>query len=138
MDNDTETRKLDANSQWRSTAVETAGWYGSSQCRLHALRYTLPGLGAGRVETDWFAFDSEFRYILQPGDSIGAASGNPIGQVFFVRREPLTFRTGSDQEVASFQANFDRYQEEKRADQITIPSGFRYSPAYAKRMKGTW
>ena len=90
-----------------------------------------------RVETDWFSFDTEFRYVLQPGDSIGAGSGDPIGQVFFVSREPFSLRAGSDQDSSSFQANFDKYQAEKRANQVETSSGFRYSPVYAKRMKGT-
>ncbi len=90
-----------------------------------------------RVETDWFSFDSEFRYILQPGDSIGAGPSDPIGQAFFVSREPITMRAGSDQDLASFQSSFDSYQEAKRANQAETSSGFRYSPVYTRRMKGT-
>jgi len=37
-----------------------------------------------RVETDWYAHDTEFRYVLQPGEGIPGAYNMPIGQVFFV------------------------------------------------------
>src|SRR5262245_10364722 len=89
-----------------------------------------------RVETDWFSLDTEFRYVLQPGDSIGAGHGDPIGQVFFVSREAFSLRAGSARESASFQESFDRFQAEKRADQMETSSKFKYSPVYTKRMKG--
>jgi hypothetical protein len=91
-----------------------------------------------RVESDWFAFDSEFRYVLQPGDSISAQRGNPIGQVFFVPRETLSLRRGSDEEVAAFGAKVEEYLKIKEGDQVETPYGLSYSPAYAKRMKGAW
>ena len=45
-----------------------------------------------RVETDWYVHDSEFRYVLQPGETISASHSMPIGQVIFVPREEITFR----------------------------------------------
>jgi hypothetical protein len=33
-----------------------------------------------RVETDWFVHDTEFRYVLQPGEAISASYNMPIGQ----------------------------------------------------------
>src|SRR5215470_16391104 len=41
-----------------------------------------------RVETDWYAHESEFRYVLQPGEGISVQHSLPVGQVFFVPREP--------------------------------------------------
>ena len=87
-----------------------------------------------RVETDWFAMESEFRYVLQPGDSLSAGPGDPVGQAFFVPREPVTARPASSEEQASFDEAFERYQRDKRAEEIQTPSGFRYSPAYSRRM----
>ena len=93
----------------------------------------LPVLSV-RVETDWFAFDSEFRYVLQAGDSIGAGPGDPIGQVFFVPRDSISLRKGTVEDSEIFQARFDKYQKEKRADHVQTPTGFKYSPVYQKRM----
>ena len=41
-----------------------------------------------RVETDWYAHESVFRYVLQAGEGITVEPSIPIGQVFFVPREP--------------------------------------------------
>ena len=45
-----------------------------------------------RVETDWYAHETEFRYVLQPGEGITLEHSIPIGQVFFVPREQITMR----------------------------------------------
>ena len=45
-----------------------------------------------RVETDWYAHETEFRYVLQAGEGITVEHSMPIGQVFFVPREPITMR----------------------------------------------
>ena len=53
-----------------------------------------------RVETDWYVHDTEFRYVLQPGETISASHSLPIGQVFFVPREEITLRDGTEEEIA--------------------------------------
>src|SRR5919106_5419600 len=45
-----------------------------------------------RVETDWYAHETEFRYVLQAGEGLTLEHSIPIGQVFFVPREPITMR----------------------------------------------
>src|SRR5258708_39541545 len=45
-----------------------------------------------RVETDWYAHDTEFRYVLQAGEGISGSHTMPIGQGGFVPREEITFR----------------------------------------------
>src|SRR5712671_5706091 len=52
-----------------------------------------------RVETDWYAHETEFRYVLQPGEGISAMQGLPIGQVFFVPREEITMRDCTEAEL---------------------------------------
>ena len=37
-----------------------------------------------RVETDWYPHETEFRYVLQPGEGINCSHNIPIGQAFFV------------------------------------------------------
>ncbi|HXP86085.1 MAG TPA: hypothetical protein VN841_15275 [Bryobacteraceae bacterium] len=50
-----------------------------------------------RVETDWFVHDTEFRYVLQPGETISASHNLPIGQLLFVPREEITLRDGTEE-----------------------------------------
>ena len=52
-----------------------------------------------RVETDWFAHESEFRYVLQPGEGFPGAHTMPIGQVFFVPREEVTLADCTAEEL---------------------------------------
>src|SRR4026208_1758990 len=42
-----------------------------------------------RVETDWYAHETEFRYVLQPGEGISAARHLPTGQDFSLPREQI-------------------------------------------------
>lgn len=88
-----------------------------------------------RVQTDWFAHQTEFRYVLQPGEAIHGAHNLPIGQVVFVPREEITFREGTAEELRAFhdaQADFAR---EKAAVTHATPYGLQYSPYYARRSK---
>jgi hypothetical protein len=89
-----------------------------------------------RVETDWYAHGTEFRYVLQPGDLLHVSATQPIGQVFFVPREEITLRDGSKDELAEFSRQWDDFDREKAADQVTAPYGLRYSPLYQKRRQG--
>ena len=45
-----------------------------------------------RVQTDWYAHETEFRYVLQAGEGITLEHSLPIGQVLFVPREEITMR----------------------------------------------
>jgi hypothetical protein len=89
-----------------------------------------------RVETDWFAHGTEFRYVLQPGDTFHVSATQPIGQVFFVPRDEITLRDGSKEEAAEFGRQWDAFIKEKASDQLTAPYGLRYSPLYQKRRQG--
>src|SRR5262249_18001337 len=89
-----------------------------------------------RVETDWYAHSTEFRYVLQPGDMIHVTATQPIGQVFFMPREEPTLREATKEELAEFSRRQDAFEQEKAADQLTAPYGLRYSPAYQKRRQG--
>ena len=54
-----------------------------------------------RVETDWYPHETEFRYVLQPGEGINCVQNIPIGQVFFVPREEITVRDCNEEEIAT-------------------------------------
>jgi hypothetical protein len=85
-----------------------------------------------RVQTDWYAHNTEFRYLLQPGEGVSATGTAPVGQVFFVPREEISLREASDDDVAQFRAAQREYWEEKARDQLTAPYGLNYSPHYRK------
>ena len=88
-----------------------------------------------RVETDWYVHDSEFRYVLQPGEAISASHGMPIGQVLFVPREDVTFRDGTEAEAAARQQANQRFFERKSGTTLTTPYGLEYSPHYLRESR---
>ena len=83
-----------------------------------------------RVETDWYVHDSEFRYVLQPGETISASHSLPIGQVIFVPREEITFRTGTKEEIAARHQSALTFYQEKAKTKLRTPYGLEYSPHY--------
>ena len=88
-----------------------------------------------RVQTDWYAHDTEFRYVLQAGEAIHAGHSLPIGQVFFVPREELTLRDGSEEELEAFRQAKRDFRRDKSAVTLTTPYGLQYSPHYARRSR---
>jgi hypothetical protein len=85
-----------------------------------------------RVETDWYVHDSEFRYVLQPGETISASYSMPIGQVMFVPREEITFRNGTEEEIASRHRFSQAFCDEKARTKLKTPYGVEYSPHYQR------
>jgi len=85
-----------------------------------------------RVETDWYAHDTEFRYVLQPGESLSASHNLPIGQVIFVPREEITLREGTKEELDARIESGAKFFKEKMATKIKTPYGMEYSPHYMK------
>jgi hypothetical protein len=75
-------------------------------------RPTMPSLSV-RVETDWFRQPTEFRYVLQKGDSISAEAHVPVGQVIFVPREEVTLTLASDDEGVQFERERQEYWARK-------------------------
>lgn len=88
-----------------------------------------------RVETDWYVHDSEFRYVLTNGEMITVSHNLPVGQVFFVPREPVTFRDGTEQEATERMARSKEFFEMKAAHKIKTPYGLEYSPHYQKKSR---
>jgi len=85
-----------------------------------------------RVETDWYPHDSEFRYVLQPGEGFSASHGMPIGQVLFVPRETVVFRDGTEEEIAARRTAKEAFHREKNAVTQKTPYGLEYSPHYLR------
>ncbi len=83
-----------------------------------------------RVETDWFPHESEFRYILQPGEGIAGSHSMPIGQVFFVPREEITLTPLTEEEEDAMREAKGAFFEEKAKHRVTTRYGLEYSPHY--------
>ncbi len=88
-----------------------------------------------RVETDWYAHETEFRYVLQPGEGITAAHSMPIGQVFFVPREEITLRDCTEQELQALSQSMETFSREKAAFKLTTAYGMTYSPHYLRQSR---
>ena len=88
-----------------------------------------------RVETDWYAHETEFRYVLQPGEGISGQHALPIGQVCFVPREEVTFRDCTADEIEAIKQSQDQFSRDKAAVTLSTPYGMQYSPHYARQSR---
>jgi hypothetical protein len=88
-----------------------------------------------RVETDWYAHETEFRYVVQPGEGISATHTMPIGQVFFVPRDEISLRDCSEEEVQALKESAEKFQRDKAAFKLTTAYGLQYSPHYLKQSR---
>ena len=88
-----------------------------------------------RVETDWYAHDTEFRYVLQPGEGITVAQSIPIGQVFFVPREEITMRNCTDAELQTIRESQKTFLHHKAEAAQQTSYGLTYSPHYLRESR---
>src|SRR5262245_13872704 len=88
-----------------------------------------------RVETDWYAHESEFRYVLQPGEGISVSHSMPIGQVLFVPREQITLRDWTEVELQDIRRSQEEFGREKTSAEITTSYGLPYSPHYLRQSR---
>jgi len=88
-----------------------------------------------RVETDWYAHETEFRYVLQPGDGITVAHSVPIGQVFFVPREEITMRDCTSEELEAIARSREEFSRHKAEVTQTTSYGLSYSPYYLRQSR---
>ena len=88
-----------------------------------------------RVETDWYAHETEFRYVLQPGEGITMEPTIPIGQVFFVPREPITMRPCTADELKAIEKSQEEFQQHKAAATQKTSYGLSYSPHYLRQSR---
>ena len=112
-----------------------AGWDTVYTAVLNMIeRPTAPVLVV-RVETDWYAHETEFRYVLQPGEGITATHSMPIGQVFFVPREEITLRDCTAEERQALDTSAEAFSREKAALTMTTAYGMPYSPHYLRQSR---
>src|ERR1700726_3792313 len=62
-----------------------------------------------RVETDWYAHETEFRYVLQAGEGISGSNSMPIGQVFFIPREEISMRDCTTEELLAIEQSAETF-----------------------------
>jgi hypothetical protein len=88
-----------------------------------------------RVETDWYAHETEFRYVLEPGEGISGSHTMPIGQVVFVPREEISFRDCTEAELDAIKESAAQFSRDKAAARVSTPYGMPYSPHYLKQSR---
>ena len=88
-----------------------------------------------RVETDWYTHETEFRYVLQPGEGITVEHSIPIGQVFFVPREEITMRQCTAEELKTIEASREEFHHHKAAATQQTSYGLSYSPHYLRQSR---
>jgi len=85
-----------------------------------------------RVETDWYTHETEFRYVLQPGEGITLSHTTPVGQVLFIPREEITFRDSTEAEIEELRKNQADFAHQKAAAAQKTPYGLTVSPHYLR------
>jgi hypothetical protein len=90
---------------------------------------------AVRVETDWYAHETEFRYVLQAGEAVSGERNLPIGQVLFVPRQEITLRDCTGDELAAIRQSTEEFSREKAGLKLATPYGLTYSPHYARKSR---
>lgn len=88
-----------------------------------------------RVETDWYAHQTEFRYVLQPGEGLPGNHNLPIGQVHFVPREEVELVECDPTEVEEIRRSREQFSKEKAALNTTTRFGLEHSPHYARESR---
>ncbi len=88
-----------------------------------------------RVETDWYAHETEFRYVLQAGEAMTIQHSMPIGQVFFVPREQITMRWCTSDELKAIEESREEFSRQKAATTQNTAYGLTYSPHYLRRSR---
>ena len=88
-----------------------------------------------RVQTDWYAHETEFRYVLQAGEGITLEHSLPIGQVVFVPREEITMRACTPEELKALEESRMEFHKQKAAAVQKTPYGLSYSPHYLRQSR---
>jgi len=88
-----------------------------------------------RIETDWYAHHSEFRYVMQPGQGLPGSHSLPIGQVHFVPREEIELRDVTAQELEQIKKSREEFSRDKVQHRETTRFGLVYSPHYTRQSR---
>ena len=88
-----------------------------------------------RVETDWYAHETEFRYVLQPAEGITVQHSLPIGQVCFMPREEITMRDCTAAEVDAIRQSQVEFAQHKAEATQRTSYGLGFSPHYLRQSR---
>jgi len=88
-----------------------------------------------RVETDWYAHETEFRYVLQAGEGMTLEHSLPIGQVLFVPREEVNLLDATAADLKAFEDSQQEFSTHKAAAAQTTSYGLTYSPHYLRQSR---
>jgi hypothetical protein len=113
------------------------GWDTVYSPVFNMIERPIAAMLAVRVETDWYVHETEFRYVLQPGEGVSASRTMPIGQVFFVPREMVALRDCTDEELAGLRRSQEEFSREKASVEVSTPYGVPYSPHYLRQSRST-
>jgi len=111
------------------------GWDTVYTSILNMIERPVAPMLAVRVETDWYAHETEFRYVLQPGEGITVEHSIPIGQVFFVPREEITMRSCTSEELKAIEKSQQEFTSHKAAAVQKTSYGLSYSPHYLRQSR---
>jgi hypothetical protein len=112
-----------------------AGWDTVYTPILNMIERPVAPMLSVRVETDWYSHETEFRYVLQPGEGITIEHSIPIGQVFFVPREQIALRQCTSEELKAIEASRDEFNRHKAAATQQTSYGLSYSPHYLRQSR---
>jgi hypothetical protein len=112
-----------------------AGWDTVYTPILNMIERPVAPMLSVRVETDWYSHETEFRYVLQPGEGITIEHSIPIGQVFFVPREQIALRQCTSDELKAIEASRDEFNRHKAAATQQTSYGLSYSPHYLRQSR---
>jgi hypothetical protein len=112
-----------------------AGWDTVYTPILNMIERPVAPMLSVRVETDWYAHETEFRYVLQAGEGITLEHAIPIGQVFFVPREAITMRPCTAAEIETIEASRTEFNRQKAAATQTTAYGLAFSPHYLRQSR---
>ena len=119
-----------------ATNFQTApGWDTVYSPILNMIERPIAPMLVVRVETDWYAHETEFRYVLQPGEGISGSHTMPIGQVMFVPREEVTMRDCTETELAAIRESQATFAQQKASQKMTTAYGMTYSPHYSQKSR---
>ncbi len=119
-----------------ATSFKTpAGWDTIYTPIFNNIERPLAPMLVVRVETDWYAHETEFRYVLQAGEGITLEHSIPIGQVLFMPREDVNLIDATTEDLRVFEESRQEFAKHKAAVVQTTSYGLSYSPHYLRRSR---
>ena len=112
-----------------------SGWDTVYTSILNMIERPVAPMLVVRVETDWYTHETVFRYVLQAGEGITVEHSIPIGQVFFIPREPITMRPCTSDELKAIEESRHEFNRQKAAAVQKTSYGLAYSPHYLRQSR---